>query len=179
MTRRVEILRTDWERLRRAYPEMDPDQLAKELLVRGQRRVAGQAQESIPPTAALEERLAWLRGWTPRLAASLATLGFELVRNRTRLDKATEREELTYQRDLELKKEVVPELKERAKALRQEMFRLEAELRSRGGDPDAIEPRLPVGLMSVDEHQRPQYETNESRRKTTLEFFRRLDRYKK
>ncbi len=179
MRRSVEILKTDWERLRRAYPDIDPEQLAKEMLVRGRRRVQGEAREAIPPDSTDEERLEWLRGWTPRMAASMATLGFELVRNRSRLDKATQLEEMTYQRDLELKKDVVPELKEQAKALRKEMLRLEAELRSHGGDPEAIEPRVPDDTVVVEDYQRPQHETNESRRKTTLEFFRRLDDYKK
>lgn len=179
MRRSVEILRTDWERLRRAYPEADPEQLVQEMLDRGRRRVASEAREAIPPEATPQERFVWLREWTPRMAASMATLRFDLVRNRARLERATRLEEATYQRDLELKKDVVPDLKEQARGLQQEMLHLEAELRSRGGHPEAIEPKVPIDTVVVDDYQRPQYESNESRRKTTLEFFRRLDEYKK
>jgi uncharacterized small protein (DUF1192 family) len=175
MRKSVAILKGDWERLRRAFPDTDHDQLVGRMAVRGRRRVAGELQQPVRTDAPLQERLAWLRTWTPRLAGSIATLGFELVRDRGRLEQAAQLEETTYRRDLELKKDVVPELKERASALRTEMHRLEAELRSRGGDPGAIEPPVPEDALVVDHYQRPQFETNESRRKAAVEFFRRLD----
>jgi uncharacterized small protein (DUF1192 family) len=180
MTKRtIEILKGDWERLRRAYPDVDEDQLLSEIVLRGRRATAGEPQETIQAEGTLQERLEWLRAWTPRMAASMATLGFELVKNRGRLAEATRLEELTYTRDVELKMDVVPEVKERARILRIEIGRLEAELRSRGGDPDAVEPHVPDDAISVDQAQRAQYETNESRRKATLEFFHRLDEYRK
>lgn len=87
-------------------------------------------------------------------------------------------EEVTYQRDIQLKRDVVPEMKESAKALREEMLRLEVELRARGGDPDSVEPRVPDDAVMVADYVPPQFETNESRRKTTLDFFHRLDEYR-
>lgn len=105
MRREVRVLKADWERLRRAYPDWSEERLVGEMLLRGRRRTAGEPRESVWPEATALERLAWLRGWTPRLAASVATLGFELVGNRSRLEEATRLEEMTYRRDLELKKD--------------------------------------------------------------------------
>jgi hypothetical protein len=179
MRRSIEILKADWERLLRAYAGMDEARLLMELMARGRRRTAGEPPEPVPSDAPLAERLEWLRTWTPRMAASIATLGFDLVKSRGRLPEARRLEDLTYQRDVELKMEIVPAVKERARSLRMKIGSLEAELRSHGGNPDVIEPHVPDDAISVDLFERPQYETNESRRKTTLAFFHRLDRYKK
>lgn len=65
--RKIEILRTDWERVRRARPTFDEDKLVRELLLRGRRLIREEPQESILPDAASEQRLAWLRRWTPRI----------------------------------------------------------------------------------------------------------------
>ena len=172
------VLHGDWERFRRANPDTDEDALATEIVVRGRRRLAGEWEEFIGPDVSREDRLEWLRRWIPRLAADIATLGFDLVENRGRAAEAARLEEATYQHDIELKKDVIPELKAEAKTLRAEMRRLESSLRSRGGDPDSIEPALPGDTIYVDDFEQPKFETNESRRKAVVEYFRRRESHR-
>jgi hypothetical protein len=170
--RSVEILRTDWERLRLAYPETSEEDLIRAITARGRTRLDEPRQESIDPQAPREQRLAWLRRWAPRKAGSVATLGFELVKNRVRLAEASELEGRVSGRYVELHREVIPGLKLRAIELRQEIRRLEEELRARGGDPDSVQPRVP-SRIPVDDYNSVEFEGEESRRKT-LDFFRRI-----
>jgi hypothetical protein len=170
--RSIEILRRDWDRLRQAYPSMAEQELLAEVVTRGRRLVGEELQDSIAPDAPPGERLAWLRRCTPRRAASIATVGFDLVRNRDRLDEASRLEEFTTQRYLDLNREVIPGLKERATLLRDEIHRLEEELRARGRDPDEIRPQVPARI-EVDDYQPVQFQDQEQKKKM-LDFFRRI-----
>ena len=58
-----------------------------------------------------------------------------------------------------------------------EVRRLEDHVRARGIDPESIEPRIEWSrTLAVDLYKRPKYESNESRRRATVEFFKRLGR---
>jgi hypothetical protein len=170
--RAVEILSPDWERLRRAHPETDRDQLTRDMVLRGRRQVASDPEESIRTDAPAEQRLAWLRRWTPRKAASIATLGFDLVKSRDRLSKAARFEQHVSQRYLELNREVIPRLKDRANELRAEIHRLEDELRARGLDPGTILPEVPPRI-EVDDYKPVEFESQETKQRT-IDFFRRI-----
>jgi hypothetical protein len=170
--RRVEILRRDWDRLRRSYPRTAERELLAEVVARGRELLDEEIRDSIASEAPLGERLAWLRRWTPRRAASVATLGFELVRNRNRLAEASRLEVFTTQRYLDLNREVIPGLKERAALLRDEIHDLEEKLRARGRDPDEIRPQVPARI-EVDDYQPVQFQ-EEQQKKKTLDFFRRI-----
>lgn len=115
--------------------------------------------------------MAWLRRWVPRKAASIATLGFELVKNRDRLARASGFEQQVTKRYIELNREVIPALKGRANRLREEIRRLEEELRARGGDPETIRPKVP-DRVEVDDYKPVEFEDQERKQKT-LDFFRR------
>jgi hypothetical protein len=168
----VEILRGDWERLRQAFPDLDERDLVREIAARGKRLAERQVEEAIDPNEPRDRRLTWLRTWVPRQAASVATLGFDLVKNRGRLAAASGLEERTHQRYVELNRDVIPSLKERANALRAEIARLEAELRARGRDPGAVEPGVPTRI-EIDDYQTVEFETQD-RKRETVEFFRRI-----
>jgi uncharacterized small protein (DUF1192 family) len=167
-----EILRADWERLRRAYPDLEERDLVREVVARGKRLAGQQVDETIDPSTSRDRRLTWLRAWVPRQAASIATLGFDLVKNRDRLARASDVEERTYQRHLELNREVIPGLKERADALRAEIARLEAALRARGRDPGTVEPGVPARI-EIDDYKTVEFESQD-RKRETVEFFRRI-----
>jgi len=170
--RTIEILKTDWDRLRQAYPDMKEAELLGAALARGRQQLAEEPQESMSPQAALHERLAWLRRWTPRKAASVAALGFELVKSRDRLAKASQFEEFVTGRYIQLNREVIPGLKDRANQLRDEIRRLEEELRARGRDPEAIGPKVPAHI-EVDDYKPVEFASQEQKQKT-IEFFRRI-----
>jgi hypothetical protein len=174
----VRILRSDWERLVRARGG-EGDGLAREVVERGLRRLADEPPEEFPPEGPSPERLAWLRRSVPRRAASVATLGHQLVTTRSRLTRAEDLEDRTYQRDLELKKDVVPALKEEARVLRRTIAELESRLRELGGNPEEVDPPVPERAIVVEGYERPQFETNEGRRKAAVEFFRRLEGYRR
>ena len=176
MSEYVRVLASDWNRLRAAYPGLDDARLAEEAVARG-RDILAELPEEPNPRAALLQRLEWLRRWFPRRAGSIAVQGLDLVEHLGRHADAEKVEQRTYERALELHKDVVPPLKEKAKVLRAEVRRLEEAARARGIDPDAIEPRIRwPSTLAVDIYERPQYETNESRKQATVEFFKRLGR---
>ena len=176
MSEYVRLLAADWGRLRAAYPGLDDERLVTQALAHGRDLLAELPTE--PPTrGSLDRRLEWLRRWFPRKAGSIAVQGFDLVEHLRRHAQAGEIERETYQVHLELNKDVVPPLKERAKALRAEVRRLEQEVRAIGLDPESIEPRIDWSkTLAVDIYRRPRYESNESRKRATVEFFRRLGR---
>jgi len=164
MTGEVRILAVDWERLLRSFPEGDPLRLAREVVDRGLAVIG----ESADPA------LAWAADHVQALAL-MAVHRFDYAAGRERFAKASEMEQETYERELELNRDVVPPLKERAKALRAEIRRLEEEARALGLDPGRIEPRVNWdSTFAVDAYSRPEYESNEARRERTVEFFRRL-----
>jgi hypothetical protein len=179
MTRRVEILAVDWERLRRAYPERDDGDLSADAARRGAGIARRPPVDVTPPSASGSAdgagRLSWLRAWFPRRAASICAQRFDLVTGRDRFRRAAELEERTYREHLHLERELVPPLKEEAKALRAELRALERKVRELGVDPETIEPRIDwPRTLAVDTYTRPQYESNDARRQRAVDFFRRL-----
>jgi len=172
----VRVLATDWERLRSAYPGLDDERLAAEALDRG-RDLLAELPTSPPLEASLEQRVEWLRRWFPRKAGSIAAQGFELVEHLRRQAEVGEVERRTYEVHLALNKDVVPPIKEEAKALRAEVRRLEEAVRAKGFDPDSVEPSIDWSrTLAVDIYERPAYQSTESRRRATVEFFKRLGR---
>jgi hypothetical protein len=168
MTRRVEVLAVDWERLRRAFPGSDPDRLVAECVQRGLRvtRAARNPENERGVTTHAE--------FADRLAL-LAVHRFDFAIGRQRSSRAAEAEQRTYDRYLELDRDVVPPLKEEAKALRAQLRRLEGEARDLGIDLEAVKPRIAWDrTLAVDTYSSPHYESNEARRQRTLEFFRRI-----
>jgi len=175
MSRSVEILAADWRRLREAHPEADDRGLVEEMLGRGRGILGDPPEDRIPSDLPAPERLARLRRWFPRKAASVAVQRFDFVTSRERFALAADRERESYERHLELDKDIVPPLKEEAKALRGKIRELEARVRARGIDPDRIEPRIDWrSTLAVDAYERPRYETNETRRRAAVDFFRRV-----
>jgi hypothetical protein len=170
--RAVEVLEADWERLRRARPGTDPVGLLRAVVDRGRRLVAEEVEATIAPDAPVAERVAWLRRRVPRKAASVATLGFDLVMTRRRLDRAVHLEERVSRRYVELNREVIPALKRRAEELRSEIRRLEGELRARGGDPGSVLPEAPARI-ELDDYRPVEFEGRE-RRQRAIDLFRRI-----
>lgn len=177
MTAAVEILVVDWELLERANPGVPDAELAERALSRGRAIVAAPLEDRAREDLLPAERLEWLRRALARKAASVAIHRFELVSTRERLARAEEDERASYERHLELHKDIVPPLKLEAKALRSEVRLLEAKARELGIDVDAVEPRIDwPETMAVDDYEPPRYETNESRKQAAVEFFRRVGR---
>ncbi|MFN2545320.1 MAG: hypothetical protein ABR600_12250 [Actinomycetota bacterium] len=177
MSGRVRILVVDWERLRRAYPDEDDRALVNEAVERARRILAQPIDETFPADLPAPERLARLRRHFAHRAGIVAAHRFTFVTGRERFARAERDEQRTYELHLELNKDLVPPLKEEAKALRAELRRLEGELRARGVDPDSVEPPVDgTKTLAVDSYEPPHFESNESRRERTLGFFRRIGR---
>jgi hypothetical protein len=175
MSGAVEVLVVDWEMLKRADPGALDTELAERALSRGRAIVAAPYEDRVPDDLPPAERLARLRGALARKAASVAIHRFELVTSRERFARAEQDEQASYERHLELHKDVVPPLKLEAKALRSEVRRLEEEARELGIDVDTLEPRIDwPETMAVDDYESPRYETTESRKRAAVEFFRRV-----
>lgn len=174
MRRTLEVLAVDWERLRRARPSMRDDTIAEECITRGH-QVAGQLERmSSPSSGAWPEDLQSLRARFVQEAALVAVHRFDYAVGRDRFDRASRREEETYREHLDLEKDVVPPLKQEAAALKAEVRRLEHELRSRGVDPESIEPSIDWRMTpAVDDYRPPRFQTPADRRRHALEFFRR------
>lgn len=49
--RSIHILKTDWDRLRRAYAGMSEEELLQAVVARGRQHVAEEPQDSISPDA--------------------------------------------------------------------------------------------------------------------------------
>jgi hypothetical protein len=177
MMRSVMVLAVDWERLRDAYPDRTDKWLAADAVRRGLRLVQGPVADAGPSGPTADRRLAWLQASFPRRSGSICTQRFDLVTGRERFRRAAEMERRTYDEHLELERDLVPPLKERAKTLRAELRALEEQLRQLGVDPEGIEPKIDwPRTLAVDTYTRPHYEPNESRRRRTVEFFRRTTR---
>ncbi|GIU98960.1 MAG: hypothetical protein KatS3mg014_0576 [Actinomycetota bacterium] len=94
---------------------------------------------------------------------------------RERLAEAERRDRATYERDLALQRDVIPPLKERAKALRARIRELEARARAAGVDPEAVAPSVDrADTLAVDDYEPPRFERDEDRRRAAIGFFRRL-----
>jgi hypothetical protein len=177
MSPRVEVLEVDWELLRGAFPGVPDAELAERALSRGRQILTAPDEDRHPVPLPSAEGLARRRCALARKAASVAIHRFELVTNRERFARAEQDERASYERHLELHKDIVPPLKLEAKGLRSEVRRLEEEARKLGIDVDAIEPRIEwPETMAVDDYEPPRYETNESRKRAAVEFFRRVRR---
>ena len=175
MSRSVEILLVDREALRRSYPDLTDNDRAAACLERARIVVDQPYEERVPDGLPIDERIARLRTALAQKAASVAVHRFELVATRDRLDRAKGVERATYERHLVLHKDIVPPLKLEAKALRAEVRRLEHRARTRGIDVEAIEPAIDwTNTIWVEDYEPPRYESNEDRRKATVEFFRRV-----
>jgi hypothetical protein len=175
MSRTVEVLEVDWELLRGAFSGVPDTELAERALSRGRQIVVAPDEDRHAVTLPSAERVARSRWTLARKAASVAIHRFELVTNRERFARAERDEQASYERHLELHKDIVPPLKLEAKRLRSEVRRLEKEARELGIDVDAIEPRIEwPETMAVEDYEPLRYETNESRKRAALEFFRRV-----
>lgn len=154
----VEVPARLWEALRAARPAASDAELTALALARG-RSLAGD-----PLRVELAER-----------AALVLLLRERLARERARLAEAERRERAGYERDLTLQRDVIPPLKERAKALRAEIRALEARARSAGVDPETVTPRIDwADTLAVDDYEAPRFERDEDRRRAAIGFFRRL-----
>jgi len=109
------------------------------------------------------------------LAAAASAYRHRLVGDRDRLGAARTAERESYERGLLLDRDLVPPLKLRAKDLRAEIRRLEADARGLGLDPDTIDPRVDwAETFAVDTFEPPRYESDADRKRVVVEFFRRL-----
>lgn len=162
MSPRLEVPAALWERLRAAFPGADEAELAALALDRGRALV----RRTEPAT---------LRQDVAERAAAVTILGQRLAHERRRLAEVEVRERESYEHDLRLQREIVPPLKDRARALRARIRELEDRLRAAGGDPSALEPRIDwPDTLAVDAEPAPQLERDEDRRRAAVEFFRRL-----
>lgn len=175
MRRSVEVLRNEWEMLRRACPDGTDEERIASLIERGLAVIERAHADGTPDDLPGGDRIARLRTAVVLKAAGVAVHRFDLVTQRDRLSAARREERATYERHLALHRDVVPPMKLQAMALREEVRRLEQEARSRGIDPDTIEPRIDwSGTISVDGYEPPRYESTDDRRRAAVEFFRRV-----
>jgi hypothetical protein len=169
----IELLQVDWGLLRRLFPDRSDERLLVAAVERGRAALDGALDDD--PGASADDPVSRLTSEVIHDAARVAVHRFDLVTRRDRLAWARRDERATYERHLELHKDVVPAMKLRAKELRAEVVRLEAEARARDIDVDAIEPAIDwPETISVEDYTPPRYESNEDRRRTTVEFFRRV-----
>ncbi len=175
MNRTVELLAVDLEQVRAARPDLDDAELVQEALVRG--LAAVEAEVDLPREAEPGPggELRRLRLALAGAVAEAAAFRWALVRGRDRFSRAREDEQRIYEDHPELERDVVPPLKIEARRLRLELRRLEDEARAREIDVDGIEPQIDwSSTISVDSYRRPRFVSNETRRRATVEFFRRL-----
>jgi hypothetical protein len=167
---RGRILRVDWELLATAFSEVPSGELERRAAARGAEILerADRGARRASPHEQEREDLA-------RKAAGVAVMRFELVSQRDRFARARALEQETYEQHLRLDKDVVPPLKLEAKRLRAELRSLETRARDLGIDVGEIEPSIDwPNTIAVDAYEAPRYETNAERRKTAVEFFRRI-----
>lgn len=171
----VEVLAVDRARLDRAIRgEAAP--LGQEIGRRGRRlAAAGRPAERVDPASSPADRVPGLRVALAWQAALVSVHRFDYATGREGFRALAVREELLYEEKLGLDRDLVPGLKEEAKALRAEIRGLEAELRARGVDPGAITPPIEWDrTLAVDDYQGPSYESVAERRAKAVEFFRRI-----
>ncbi len=147
-----------WDQLRREFPELEEAALVRLALERGR---------ALEATRSLRAEVA------TRTAAAILLLE-RVAALRARRAQAERDDRATYERDLELRRDVVPPLEERAKALRARIRALEGRLRGSGVDPSTVEPSVDWSdTLAVDDHEPPRFESDEDRRRAALEFFGR------
>jgi hypothetical protein len=165
----VEILRVDWDRVRKARPGASDWDLGAELLRRGKVRAGAKDAGA--------EEIERLRRDVVRRAALVAVHRFAYATGRERFREAEEREEQSYRRQAELETEVVPPLRAEAGRLRARLLAQEAEARARGIDTAGIEPGIDWGrTISVEPSEQPRWETPEERKARVRGLFRRRER---
>jgi hypothetical protein len=161
MSSPLEVPAVLWERLREAFPGADDAELATLAHERGR----AIARRSEPPP---------LRQDVAERAAAVIILAQRLAPERRRLAEAEVRERESYEHDLRLQREIVPPLKERARALRARIRELEDRVRAAGRDPAAVAPAIDwPDTLAVDDYRAPRFERDQDRRRAAIEFFRR------
>jgi hypothetical protein len=157
------VLADDWALLR-SVTSLDDEALVAEVAKRGARH-AGEGSHGSDAHDAFVHA-----------AAAAAAYRLDIVGGRDRHREAVEYGRAANERVVSLDRDVVPPLKQEAKALRAEIRRLEAELRAIGVDPSGIEPAIewPTTLM-VDDYGGPRFETPADRKRTVVAFFARRD----
>jgi hypothetical protein len=174
MTERVQMLAGEWERIRRALPGMAEEELTARAIAHGTACLAA-GPISVDPDLPPSDRVARLRRLVVLGATTVSELRSWLVSERDRLRTAAEEERRSYEIGLELDRDLVPPLKLRAKELRAEIRRLEAEAAAQGLDPDGIAPAIDWReTVDVDRFQPPRYGSDEDRKRAAIEFFGRL-----
>jgi hypothetical protein len=138
----VEVLAVDRDLLRRTFPDVPDADLIERALNRGMAIVGGAFDAGEPEEMPSPEQVVRLRRALALAAARVAMHRFELVTNRARLSRAEWDEQESYERHLQLHKDVVPPLKLEAEALRAQVRRLENEARGLGIDVEALEPSI-------------------------------------
>jgi hypothetical protein len=173
--RAIDVLADDWDRLRRLFPDREGTDLAGTASRLGHDAAEEPFEVRVPADLPPAERVQRLTMQLARSAGGVALQRFRLVTERERDVRAEHDEAVTYERHLELEKDVVPPLKLEAKRLRAELRALEAQARGLGIDVDALEPRIAwPDTIAVDGYEPPRYETNDQRRETAVAFFRRV-----
>ena len=152
------LLAEEWRLARAALPDASETELVR-LIHEHAAAVAAAGSED--PTVAFCRRMA-------AVALDRATV----VLTGDRLSAVVPVERAAYEELIRLRTEVVPERKVVARRLRREMMGLEREARSRGLDPEAVEPRIGADAIALD-GDGPRYETDEDRRRAVAEFFGR------
>lgn len=171
MTRTIQLPAGDLELAARARPDLDEAALIREAIARGSGLVRS-ATEASPSGEELERAL---RIDLAHAVAEIAWLRWSIVTNRERLGRATDDEQRTYEESIALDADLVPPLKVQARDLRTELRRLEVEAAARGVDVAGVEPSIDwSSTIAVAGYDVPRYESAESRRATTVAFFRRI-----
>lgn len=172
MTRTIQLPAGDLELAARARPDLDEASLIREAIARGSGLVRS-ATEAAPSGEEELERA--LRVDLAHAVAEVAGLRWSIVSNRERLGRATDDERRTYEESIALDADLVPALKVEARDLRMELRRLEVEAAARGIDVGDVEPSIDwSSTIAVAGYGAPRYESAESRRATTVAFFRRI-----
>ncbi|MGH2555705.1 MAG: hypothetical protein ACRDHO_08335 [Actinomycetota bacterium] len=169
MSEAVEVLRVDWDRLRRIRLDASDRELGAELLRRGAALSRASEGES--------DEVERLRLDVVHRAALVAVHRFTYATGRERFREAEEREEESYRRQVKLEREVVPPLRAEAGRLRARLKTLEAEARSRGIDTTGIEPHINWPMtISVEPSEPQRWETPEASKARLRGLFRRRER---
>ena len=172
----MKIFKADLDRAKVARPELSEEGLIAEACERGIRIAAEDDAAFAESHDADGSRTEGLRIRFAASAASVAELRILLVTNRARFAGSEEAEREAFLEYVELDRDIVPLLKLEAQSLRSELRLLEEEAAGAGIDLSTIEPSIDwQGTLAVDAYERPQYVSNESRRRAAVAFFRKRD----
>ncbi len=172
----MRIFKADLDRAKAVRPELSQEALIAEACDRGVRIVAEDDPAFSGSGDTGRSRIEGLRIRCAASAASVAELRILLVTNRARFAVSEEAEREAFLAYIKLDRDIVPLLKLEAQRLRTELRRLEEEAAAAGIDHSTIEPFIDwQGTLAVDAYERPQYVSNESRRRAAVAFFRKRD----